>query len=55
MHIVSPVETPPGTRRRVQITNLATLEPIDEIELQTAEEAPAAFATSRKMQAASVR
>jgi acyl-CoA reductase-like NAD-dependent aldehyde dehydrogenase len=52
MAIITPVETTPGARRRVQITNPATLEPIGEIELQTAEDVGAAIATARNAQPA---
>jgi len=36
MAIVTPVETPPGNRRRLKIASPANLEPIGEIEVQTA-------------------
>lgn len=52
MAIVTPVETPPGARRRLQLTNPATLEPIGEIELQNAEDVRVAVATARKAQPA---
>jgi len=52
MAIVTPVETPVGSRRRLAIASPATLEPIGEIEVQTAEEVRAAVDAARKAQPA---
>jgi len=52
MAIVTPVETPSGTRRRLAIANPATLEPIGEIEVQTADDVKAAVESARKAQPA---
>jgi acyl-CoA reductase-like NAD-dependent aldehyde dehydrogenase len=50
MAIVTPIETPPGARRRLALANPATLEPIGEIEVQTADDAKAAVESARKAQ-----
>jgi len=50
MAIVTPVDTPPGARRRLALANPATLEPIGEIEVRTAEDVRAAVETARKAQ-----
>jgi succinate-semialdehyde dehydrogenase/glutarate-semialdehyde dehydrogenase len=50
MAIVTPVDTPPGARRRLALANPATLEPIGEIEVQTADDAKAAVEAARKAQ-----
>jgi succinate-semialdehyde dehydrogenase/glutarate-semialdehyde dehydrogenase len=52
MAIVTPVETPPGARRRLRLASPATLEPIDEIEVATADDVRAAVETARKAQPA---
>jgi succinate-semialdehyde dehydrogenase/glutarate-semialdehyde dehydrogenase len=52
MAIVTRVETPEGVRRRLQLASPATLEPIGEIELQTAEDVRTALETARKAQPA---
>ena len=51
MAIVTPVEGgPPEGRRRLAIANPATLEPLGEIEVQTAEDVRAAVESARKAQ-----
>ncbi len=50
MAIVTPIETPPGARRRLSLANPATLEPIGEIEVQTEDDAKAAVEIARKAQ-----
>jgi succinate-semialdehyde dehydrogenase/glutarate-semialdehyde dehydrogenase len=52
MAIVTLVDTPDGARRRLQLASPATLEPIGEIELQTATDVRAALETARKAQPA---
>ena len=52
MAIVTPLETPPGVRRRLRLASPATLEPIGEIELPTTEEVQAAIQAARKAQPA---
>jgi len=52
MAIVTPLETPPGVRRRLRLASPATLEPIGEIELPTIEEVHAAIQAARKAQPA---
>lgn len=52
MAIVTPVETPAGARRRLRLSSPVTLEPIGEIEVQTAEDVRAAVETARKAQPA---
>jgi succinate-semialdehyde dehydrogenase/glutarate-semialdehyde dehydrogenase len=52
MAIVTRVETPEGVRRRLQLSSPATLEPIGEIELQTAEDVRTALENARKAQPA---
>lgn len=52
MAIVTPVPTPPGTRRRLQLSSPATLERIDEIEVATADDVRAAVERARKAQPA---
>ncbi|MEE9607829.1 MAG: aldehyde dehydrogenase family protein [Myxococcota bacterium] len=52
MAIVTPVETPPGARRRLRLASPATLEPIGEIEVQTAEDVRAAVESARGAQPA---
>jgi len=48
--IVTPVDVGPGERRRLALANPATLEPLGEIEVQTAEEVRAAVESARKAQ-----
>jgi len=50
MAIVTPIETPPGTRRRLRLASPVTLEPIDEIEVATADDVRAAVAAARAAQ-----
>ena len=52
MAIVTPLETAPGARRRLQLSSPATLEPIGEIEVQTSEDARFAVEAARKAQPA---
>jgi succinate-semialdehyde dehydrogenase/glutarate-semialdehyde dehydrogenase len=52
MAIVTPIETPPGARRRLALANPATLEPIGEIEVQNADDVRAAVERARKAQPA---
>lgn len=52
MAIVTPVQTPAGARRRLRLSSPVTLEPIDEIEVQTAKDVRAALKTARKAQPA---
>jgi succinate-semialdehyde dehydrogenase/glutarate-semialdehyde dehydrogenase len=52
MAIVTPLETAPGARRRLQLSSPVTLEPIGEIEVQTAEDAQSAVEAARKAQPA---
>jgi acyl-CoA reductase-like NAD-dependent aldehyde dehydrogenase len=52
MAIVTRVETPEGVRRRLQLASPATLEPVGEIELQTAEDVRTALESARKAQPA---
>ena len=50
MAIVTPIETADGARRRLALASPATLEPIGEIEVQTADDAIAAVERARKAQ-----
>jgi len=50
MAIVTRVDTPAGARRRLQLASPVTLEPIGEIEVQTAKDVRAAVETARKAQ-----
>ena len=50
MAIVQPIETAPGARRRLQLSSPATLEPIGEIEVQTAADVSQALERARKAQ-----
>jgi succinate-semialdehyde dehydrogenase/glutarate-semialdehyde dehydrogenase len=52
MAIVTPVETPPGARRRLALTNPASLEPLGEIEVQNAEDVARAVERARRAQPA---
>ncbi len=52
MAIVTPVETSSGTERRLRLANPGTLEPIGEIEVQSAESVFAAVEVARKAQPA---
>lgn len=51
MAIVTPIDLP-GARRRLRLSNPATLEPIGEIEVETAEDVRAAVERARKAQPA---
>jgi succinate-semialdehyde dehydrogenase/glutarate-semialdehyde dehydrogenase len=50
MAIVTPLETAPGARRRLRLSSPVTLDPIGEIEVQTAEDARAAVEAARRAQ-----
>jgi succinate-semialdehyde dehydrogenase/glutarate-semialdehyde dehydrogenase len=50
MAIVQPIESAPGARRRLQLSSPATLEPIGEIEVQTADDVRDALERARKAQ-----
>ncbi len=50
MALVSEIPSPPGARRRLRLASPATLEPIGEIEVQTAEDVRAALAAARAAQ-----
>jgi len=50
MAIVTPIEAPPGGRRRLSLANPATRKPIGEIEVQTADDVASALAAARKAQ-----
>ena len=50
MAIVTPVQTPSGARRRLLLSSPATLEPIGEIEIQTAEDVHAIVERAREAQ-----
>ena len=50
MAIVTPIETPPGARRRLALSSPATLTPLGEIEVQNAHDVAAALETARKAQ-----
>lgn len=52
MAIITPIETPPGVRKRIRLTSPATLESIGEIELCTAEDVHAAVDIAREAQPA---
>lgn len=52
MAIVKPMKTEPGVRRRLSIVSPATLEPIGQIEIQTAEDVRAAVWKARQAQPA---
>ncbi|KPJ53172.1 MAG: aldehyde dehydrogenase, partial [Dehalococcoidia bacterium DG_18] len=52
MAIVTPIETPTGARRRLKLVSPVRLEPIGEIEVQTAEDVRAAVEIARKAQPA---
>ena len=51
MAVVEPVESGEGGRRRLRISNPATLEPIGEFEIQSADDVRAAVERARKAQA----
>jgi succinate-semialdehyde dehydrogenase/glutarate-semialdehyde dehydrogenase len=51
MAIVTPIPTPAGARRRLSISNPATLERVGEIEVMTADDVREALARARKAQA----
>jgi len=51
MAIVTPIEAPPGGRRRLSLANPATREPIGEIEVQNAHDVASALGVARKAQA----
>ncbi len=50
MAIVTPIEAPPGGRRRLGLANPATREPIGEIEVQNAHDVASALGAARKAQ-----
>jgi succinate-semialdehyde dehydrogenase/glutarate-semialdehyde dehydrogenase len=50
MAIVTPLETPPGARRRLSLASPATLEPIGEIEVSNADDVRSAVEAARKAQ-----
>ena len=50
MAIVTPLESAPGTRRRLGLANPATLQPIGEIEVRTADDVRAALERAREAQ-----
>jgi succinate-semialdehyde dehydrogenase/glutarate-semialdehyde dehydrogenase len=50
MAIVQPIDTPSGARRRLRLSSPATLEPIDEIEVQNAADVREALERARKAQ-----
>ncbi len=50
MAIVQPIESAPGARRRLQLCSPVTLEPIGEIEVQTADDVRDALDRARKAQ-----
>ena len=50
MAIVTSIEAPTGGKRRLSLTNPATLEPIGEIEVQTAHDVASALEAARKAQ-----
>ncbi len=50
MAIVQPIESAPGARRRLQLCSPSTLEPIGEIEVQTADDVRDALERARKAQ-----
>jgi succinate-semialdehyde dehydrogenase/glutarate-semialdehyde dehydrogenase len=50
MAIVTPIESPPGGRRRLALANPATREPIGEIEVQNARDVASALGAARKAQ-----
>jgi len=52
MAIVTPIETPAGARRRLAISNPATLQPVGEIEVQNADDVNTALEAARKAQPA---
>ena len=52
MAIITPIETPPGVRKRIGLTCPATLESIGEIELCTAEDVYTAVDIAREAQPA---
>jgi succinate-semialdehyde dehydrogenase/glutarate-semialdehyde dehydrogenase len=52
MAIVQPLETLPGTRRRLKLSSPSTLEAIDEIEVETAGDVAEALERARKAQPA---
>ncbi len=52
MAIVTPVPTPPGARRRLEISNPATLERVGEVEVMNAEDVRGALERARKAQPA---
>jgi succinate-semialdehyde dehydrogenase/glutarate-semialdehyde dehydrogenase len=52
MAIVTPIETPPGERRRLRLSSPATGEPLHEIAVATADDVRAALERARKAQPA---
>jgi succinate-semialdehyde dehydrogenase/glutarate-semialdehyde dehydrogenase len=50
MAIVTPLASAPGTRRRLGLTHPATLEPVGEFEVQTADDVRTALDRARKVQ-----
>ena len=52
MAIVTPIETPAGARRRLRLSSPVNLEPIGELEVQSAKDVRAAVETARKAQPA---
>ncbi len=50
MALVTEIPSPPGARRRLRLSSPATLEPIGEIEVQTAEDVRSALAAARAAQ-----
>ena len=50
MAIVTPIEAPPGGRRRLNLANPATLEALGEIEVQNAHDVALALEAARKAQ-----
>ena len=50
MAIITPLEMPPGERRRLALASPVTLEPIGEIEVQTHEDVVVAVERARKAQ-----
>ena len=52
MAIITPIDTPPGARRRLGLASPATLEPIGEIEVQTVDDVRVAVEAARQAQLA---
>jgi aldehyde dehydrogenase (NAD+) len=50
MAIVTPIETPPGPRRRLRLASPATLQPIAEIDVATAADVQEALVGARQTQ-----